>query len=142
LGIFYTSLSTIRQIDLKKIIAYASVGHMSYVILGLFSYNLQGLIGSIYLMISHGLVSSGLFFLVGILYDRYKTRLLRYYSGLVQIMPLFIFFFFLLILANISFPGTSNFIGEFLVLLGVIETNIYIAFLACLAIILSAIYSI
>jgi NADH-ubiquinone oxidoreductase chain 4 len=99
LGIFYTSLSTIRQIDLKKIIAYASVGHMSYVILGLFSYNLQGLIGSIYLMISHGLVSSGLFFLVGILYDRYKTRLLRYYSGLVQIMPLFIFFFFFI---NIS----------------------------------------
>lgn len=142
LGIVYTSCTTIRQIDLKKVIAYASVGHMSYVILGLFAVNISGLIGSIFLMLSHGIVSGGLFFGIGVLYDRYKTRIIRYYSGLVQVMPLYSFLFFLLILSNISFPGTSNFIGEVLILLGVCESNMFVAFIATFCIILTAVYSI
>jgi NADH-ubiquinone oxidoreductase chain 4 len=142
LGIIYTSFTTIRQIDLKKCIAYSSVGHMSYVILGLFSNTIYGIVGSIILMVGHGLISSGLFFLIGILYDRYKTRLLRYYGGLAQTMPLYSFFLFFFIFANLSFPGTINFIAEFLILLGVANTNIFIAFFAVFAIILSAIYSI
>jgi proton-translocating NADH-quinone oxidoreductase chain M len=141
-GIIYTSFTTIRQIDLKKIIAYSSVGHMSYVILGLFSNTIYGIIGSLILMIGHGLISSGLFFLIGIIYDRYKTRLLRYYGGLAQLMPIYSFFLLFLSFANLSFPGTINFIAEVLILLGAANTNIYITLLATFAIILTAIYSI
>ena len=116
-GIVYTCCTTIRQVDLKKIIAYSSVSHMSFVILGLFSVNIVGIAGSIFLMLSHGIVSGGLFFLVGCIYDRFKTRILFYYSGLVNVMPLFAVLFFILILGNISFPGTSGFIGELLIYL-------------------------
>lgn len=142
LGIIYTCCSTIRQIDLKKIIAYASVSHMSFVILGLFTSNLQGLCGSIFLMLSHGVVSGGLFFCIGCIYDRYKTRILRYYSGLVSTMPIFSVCLFILILSNISFPGTSSFIGEFLILLGLFENNHFAALVSTFSIILTAVYSI
>lgn len=142
IGIIYTCLSTIRQIDLKKIIAYASVSHMSFVILGLFSSNLQGICGSIFLMLSHGIVSSGLFFCIGCVYDRYKTRLLRYYSGLVLTMPIFSFCFFVLILSNISFPGTSSFVGEFLILIGLFENNHFAAIVSTFSVILTAVYSV
>ncbi len=142
LGILYTCCSTIRQVDLKKIIAYASVSHMSFVILGLFTSNIQGIGGSVFLMLSHGIVSSGLFFCIGCIYDRYKTRILRYYSGLVATMPVFSFCLFVLILANISFPGTSSFIGEFLILAGLFENNHFAALLAAFSIILTAVYSI
>jgi len=94
LAIIYSSLATIRQLDLKKIIAYSSVAHMNYVTIGLFSYDLQGIQGCIFLMLSHGLVSSALFICVGVLYDRYKSRIVKYYGGLVQLMPLLSFFFF------------------------------------------------
>jgi proton-translocating NADH-quinone oxidoreductase chain M len=94
IAILYSSLATIRQLDLKKIIAYSSIAHMNYVTIGLFSYDIQGIQGCIFLMLSHGLVSSALFICVGILYDRYKTRILKYYGGLVQLMPLLCFFFF------------------------------------------------
>jgi NADH-quinone oxidoreductase subunit M len=141
-GIIYTCCTTIRQVDLKKIIAYSSVSHMSFVILGLFSINILGIAGSIFLMISHGIVSGGLFFLVGCVYDRFKTRILFYYSGLVTIMPLFAILLFLLILGNISFPGTSGFIGELMILLGVFETNLFTALLSTFSIVLTAIYSI
>jgi proton-translocating NADH-quinone oxidoreductase chain M len=142
LGIVYTCCSTVRQIDLKKIIAYASVSHMSFVVLGLFTLTIQGIAGSIFLMLSHGVVSSGLFFLIGCLYDRYKTRMLKYYGGLVRTMPIFCVCFFILILANMSFPGTSSFIGEFLVLVGLFESNSFVAFVATFSIVLTAIYSI
>ena len=95
-AIIYASLTTIRQIDLKKIIAYSSISHMGVVTLGLFSYNLEGLEGSLFLMLSHGLVSSALFFCIGILYERYHTRILKYYSGLVYVMPLFVTYFLFL----------------------------------------------
>ena len=93
ISIIYGSFSTIRQIDLKKIIAYSSVAHMNFILIGLFSVDPIAISGSIYLMLSHGLVSSGLFICVGILYDRYHTRLLEYYGGLVNYMPLFSSFF-------------------------------------------------
>jgi NADH:ubiquinone oxidoreductase subunit 4 (subunit M) len=132
----------LRQIDLKKIIAYSSIAHMNLIVLGLFSFNQHGIDGAIYLMIGHGIVSSALFFLVGILYDRYHTRLLKYYSGLVIVMPIFTIYFFIFTLANMSFPGTSNFIGEFVILLGVFNRNSFMALCGGSGIVLSALYSI
>jgi NADH:ubiquinone oxidoreductase subunit 4 (subunit M) len=127
IGILYISLTTIRQIDLKKIIAYASVAHMNYVVLGVLGTNAMSLSGSIFLMVGHGIVSAGLFFMVGFLYDRYKTRNIRYYRGLVSFMPLYALFLFVFSLANMSFPGTCNFIGEAIILFGVIQNNIFVA---------------
>ena len=98
--------------------------------------------GSVFLMLSHGIVSSGLFFCIGCIYDRYKTRILRYYSGLVSTMPIFSFCLFVLILSNISFPGTSSFVGEFLILIGLFENNHFAALVATFSIILTAVYSI
>lgn len=138
----YASLTTLRQVDLKKIIAYSSVAHMGFVTIGLFSLNTQGLEGSIILMLSHGLISSALFLCVGILYDRYKTRIIKYYSGLVQVMPLFITFFLFFSFANIGFPGTSSFIGELLVLLGAFQSNVFLTFVSSFSIVLSVGYSI
>lgn len=142
LAIIYASLTTIRQIDLKRIIAYSSVAHMNYVTLGIFSFNIQGVEGSILLMLSHGLVSSALFLIVGMLYDRFKTRVIRYFSGLTQLMPLFSIFFLFLTFSNISFPGTSGFIGEMLILMGIFNGNIFSTIIATLGTILGAVYSI
>ena len=142
LAIIYASCTTIRQIDLKRIIAYSSVAHMNFVTIGIFSYNLQGLEGSVLLMLSHGLVSSALFLIVGMIYDRYKTRIIRYYNGLAQIMPLFAIFFLFFTFCNISFPGTSGFIGEMLVLLGAFYINKIVAILATFGTILGAVYSV
>jgi NADH-quinone oxidoreductase subunit M len=122
-GIINASLTAIRQIDIKRIIAYSSIGHMNLIVLGIFSQNEYGIIGSIYLMIGHGIVSAALFFCVGVLYDRYHTRLIHYYGGLAQTMPKFVFFFFMFLFANMGFPGTINFIGEFLILIGVLKLN-------------------
>jgi len=93
LAVIYTSLTTLRQIDLKKIIAYSSIGHMAFVTAGIFTFNIYGVEGSIFVMLSHGFVSSALFLCIGILYDRYHTRLIKYYSGLAQVMPIFSFLF-------------------------------------------------
>lgn len=140
IAIIYTSLTTLRQIDLKKIIAYSSVAHMNFVTLGLFSLNTQGIEGSILLMISHGLVSPALFLCVGVLYDRHKTRLLRYYSGCGRTMPIFALLFVFFTMANISLPGTSSFIGEFLVFIGAYQSNTFITFLASTGMVLGAAY--
>jgi len=142
ISVVYASLVTIRQIDLKRIIAYSSVAHMNLIVLGLFSYTQQGIDGAIYLMIGHGIVSTGLFFCVGVLYDRYHTRLLHYYGGLAQVMPIYAVYLFFFTLANMGFPGTSNFIGELLILVGLFEKNIPITILAATGIVFSAIYSI
>nr|YP_010890482.1 NADH dehydrogenase subunit 4 [Mammillaria huitzilopochtli]YP_010898511.1 NADH dehydrogenase subunit 4 [Selenicereus monacanthus]WBU13170.1 NADH dehydrogenase subunit 4 [Mammillaria huitzilopochtli]WHL55279.1 NADH dehydrogenase subunit 4 [Selenicereus monacanthus] len=141
IAIIYTSLTTLRQIDLKKIIAYSSVAHMNFVTIGMFSLNIQGIGGSILPMLSHGLVSSALFLCVGVLYDRHKTRLVRYYGGLVSTMPNFSLIFFFFTLANMSLPGTSSFIGEFLILVGAFQRNSLVATLAALGMILGAAYS-
>ena len=142
LGIFYTSFVTLKQIDIKRIIAYSSISHMNVCVLGLFTFNSVGIAGSIHLMIAHGLVSGGLFFLIGMLYGRYHTKLLKYYSGLIYTMPLFAFFFFIYTISNISFPLTSNFIGEYLILTGLlISFNYYALFFSIIGIFICTIYS-
>jgi NADH:ubiquinone oxidoreductase subunit 4 (subunit M) len=134
-------LATIRQIDLKRIIAYSSVAHRNLVILGLFSGTHQGIAGAIYLRLAHGLVSAALFLCVGVLYDRYHTRLIRYYGGLVTVIPGFSAVFLLFTLANRSFPGTSNFLGEIRLFRGIYSNNPAVLFFSASGIILSAIYS-
>jgi NADH:ubiquinone oxidoreductase subunit 4 (subunit M) len=141
LSIFYASLTAIRQTDLKRFIAYISVAHMNLVILGLFSFNITSLEGAIIQSISHGLVSSAFFLSIGVLYDRYLTRIIKYYSGLVHTMPLFVTTLLLFTLANIALPGTSSFIGEFLILVGVLKLNTSGAFLGAFGIILAGAYS-
>ena len=142
IGIIYASLTTLRQIDLKKIIAYSSVAHMGFVTIGLFSLNVQGIEGALLLMLSHGFVASALFLCVGVLYDRTHTRLIQYYGGLVHVMPLFSFFFLVFTMGNLSLPGTSSFIGEFLILVGTFQTNTWTATLAATGMILGGAYSI
>ena len=140
-GIVYASLTTVRQIDLKKIIAYSSVAHMGVVTLGLFSWTLQGIEGSLLLQLSHGVVSGGLFLCIGSLYDRTKTRLLPYYSGLVQTMPVFATIFLILTLANIGVPGTSSFPAEMLAFFGTFKVNPFAGVLAATGMISGAAYS-
>jgi len=108
---------------MKRVIAYASVAHMAITIVGLFSFTNQGIHGSIFQMLSHGIVSGALFLCIGVIYDRGHSRIINYYSGLVQTMPFFVSFFLIFTLANIGFPGTSSFVGEFLILLGIYKTN-------------------
>jgi proton-translocating NADH-quinone oxidoreductase chain M len=129
LGVFYSSFVALRQIDLKRIIAYSSVAHMNFGIVGLFSLTLDGLTGGYLLMLGHGLVSGALFFLVGVLYDRYKTRICFYYSGLALRMPLFATFLFFFSISNIAFPGTFNFVSELLVFMGAGVSNFVSFFL-------------
>lgn len=142
LGIIYISCTTLCQIDLKKIIAYTSVAHMSFVVVGIFALNYIGLSGAVFLMLGHGLVSGGLFFLIGFIYDRYKTRLLRYYSGLAVSMPVFAIVFFCFSLANMGFPGSCNFIGELLIILGTAQSNLIVCSFSFIGVFFSAVYSI
>jgi NADH-ubiquinone oxidoreductase chain 4 len=141
IAIIYASLTTIRQTDLKRIIAYSSVSHMGVVILGLFSLTAIGIEGSIILQIAHGLVSSGLFIVVTLLYERHHTRIVKYYRGIAITMPLLAIIFVILTLANIGVPLTSNFIGEFLSLYGIFSSNIYLGILGSLGMVLSACYA-
>ncbi len=141
IGVIYASLTTLRQVDLKKIIAYSSVAHMGFCLLGLFSYNVQGIEGAILLMLGHGFVASGLFLCIGMLYDRTKTRLVRYYGGLVHTMPIFSVIFLFFTLGNLGLPGTSNFVGEFLVLVGIFQLNTLVTVFASTGMVLGAAYS-
>jgi proton-translocating NADH-quinone oxidoreductase chain M len=141
LGVIYASLSAIRQTDLKRIIAYSSVAHMNLVTLGIFSFNIIGIEGSILQSISHGFVSGAMFLLIGILYDRYHSRLLYYYGGLVHMMPVYATFLLIFTMANIALPGTSSFVGEFLLLLGIYKTNVMSAIVGALGVILCGAYS-
>ena len=140
-GVIYSSLITLRQIDMKRIIAYSSVAHMNMALVALCSLNGIGIYSSIYLMLSHGLIASGLFFLVGFLYNRFHVRSIENYSGLGTIMPIMCMFFFIFTLANIAFPLTSGFIGEFLLLLGISLTNFYLGFLNAFSMLLTTVYS-
>ena len=141
LGLIYSSLVAIRQTDLKRIIAYASIAHMNLIMIGLYTNKIYGLEGSLLQMFSHGLVSGALFLIVGVLYERYHTRLIKYYSGLVQTMPIFAVIFLLFTLANIALPTTSSFVGEFLIFLGIYNTNTTIAVFAILSMVFGSIYS-
>jgi proton-translocating NADH-quinone oxidoreductase chain M len=141
IGVIYASMTALRQTDLKRIIAYSSVAHMNLVTLGIFSFNIVGLEGSIIQSISHGFVAGGMFLLIGILYDRYHTRYVYYYGGLVHFMPLYSILFLIFTLANIALPGTSSFVGEFLLLAGIYKTNVLTAVLSALGVIFSGGYS-
>jgi proton-translocating NADH-quinone oxidoreductase chain M len=141
IAIIYTSLTTLRQIDLKKIIAYSSVAHMGFVTIGIFSFNLQGIEGSLIIMLSHGFISSGLFLCIGVLYERHHTRLIKYYSGLTQVLPSFSITFLFFSMANLGFPGLSSFVGEFCTLVGAFQNNTTVSFLAAVGMVLGAAYS-
>jgi NADH-quinone oxidoreductase subunit M len=141
IGVVYTSLTAIRQTDLKRIIAYASIAHMNLIMLGLFSLNIQGVEGSIIQMISHGIVASALFLCVGVIYDRHHTRLVKYYGGLVNTMPVFITFFLVFMFANAALPGTCNFVGEILLFTGIFQDNVFVTIVSASGIILSAVYT-
>jgi len=123
IAILYAAFTTLRQTDLKKIIAYSSIGHMNVAIVGVFSFDLISVAGSVILLLGHGIVSPALFISIGVLYDRFKTRLCRYYSGMALSMPLFATMLFVFTLANLSLPATVNFIGEFLVFQGTFDQN-------------------
>lgn len=141
IGIIYASFAALRQTDLKRIIAYSSIAHMSLVVLGLFSFHSLGIEGAILQSISHGFVAGGLFLLIGILYERYHSRFLYYYGGLVHFMPIYSSIFLIFTMSNIALPGTSSFIGEFMILIGTYKTSIFVTILASLGVILSGTYS-
>ena len=140
IAIIYTSLVALMQDDMKKLIAYSSVAHMGFVTIGIFSLTKQGLEGSIIHMMSHGLISAALFLCVGVVYDRYHSRMISSYGGLVNIMPKYALVFMIFVLAALGLPGTSGFVGEFLVLVGTFQVNIFVAVLASLGVVLAAAY--
>ena len=141
IGVIYAALTAMRQTDLKRIVAYSSVSHMGLIVIGIFSMNAQGLEGSIIQQLSHGLVSGALFLCVGVVYDRAHTRLVKYYSGLVQTMPVYITIFMLFTMANIALPGTSSFVGEFLILVGIFQANPAVCFFAATGMVLGGGYA-
>lgn len=141
LGVVYTCLTAIRQIDLKKIIAYSSVGHMNIVLLGIIAGNTEALQGAIFQMLSHGVVSGALFFGVGTIYERYSVRSLKYFGGLTFFYPLFSIVFLIFSLANISFPLTSSFVGEFLIFMGLFQHNFWATFFGATSMVLGAVYT-
>ena len=140
IAIVYTSLVALMQEDMKKLIAYSSVAHMGFVTLGIFTITQQGIEGSIIQMISHGLVSAALFLCVGVVYDRMHSRLINTYGGLVSLMPKYSILFMLFTLAALGLPGTSGFIGEFLILMGAFKDNFLVAVIASLGVIFGAAY--
>ena len=140
IAIVYTSLVALMQDDMKKLIAYSSVAHMGFVTLGIFTMTQQGLEGSIVQMISHGLVSAALFVCVGVVYDRMHSRLIITYGGLVSVMPKYAILFMVFTLAAVGLPGTSGFVGEFLILMGVFQKSFLVAAIASLGVILGAAY--
>ena len=141
IAVVYTSLTAIRQTDMKRIIAYASVAHMNVILIGMFAMNAQGLEGAMIQQLAHGFVSSALFLCVGVLYDRHHTRLVKYYSGMAHTMPIFVTIFLFFTLANIAMPGTAGFVGEFLILVGAFQVNTTIAVLGATGMVLGGGYS-
>ena len=141
IAIIVTSLIALVQEDMKKLIAYSSVAHMGFVTLGIFTFTVQGIEGGIIQMISHGIVSAALFLCVGVVYDRLHTRDISRYGGLVNKMPIYAFSFMVFILASLGLPGTSGFVGEFLVLLSIFSINTYFAVFATTGVVLAATYS-
>ena len=140
-AIIYTSLVALMQKDMKKLIAYSSVAHMGFVTIGIFSLNSQGIEGGIFQMISHGIISAALFLCVGVVYDRMHTREISEYGGVASIMPKYSVIFLVFILASLGLPGTSGFVGEILILMGVFQVNYLVAFFAATGVVLSACYS-
>ena len=140
IAIIFTSLIALMQEDMKKLIAYSSVAHMGFVTLGIFTIQQQGIEGSIIQMISHGLVSAALFLCVGVVYDRMHSRLISTYGGIVTVVPKYAVLFMIFTLAALGLPGTSGFIGEFLILMGAFKDNFLVAVIASLGVIIGAAY--
>jgi NADH-quinone oxidoreductase subunit M len=140
IAIIYASLVALAQEDMKKLIAYSSVAHMGFVTIGIFTLTMQGLEGALVQMLSHGVISSALFLCVGVVYDRLHTREIARYGGLVHRMPVYAFVFMVFMLGSVGLPGTSGFVGEFLILLGAFQVNTWVAALATTGIILGAAY--
>ena len=141
IGIIYASFTAMRQTDIKRIVAYTSVAHMNVVMLGIFSFNVIGIEGAILQSLSHGCVASALFAIIGVIYERYGTRLVKYYGGLAHTMPLYASTFLFFTMANIGFPGTSNFIGEFLILVGSFKVNSSVTFFGATGMVLGGCYA-
>jgi NADH-quinone oxidoreductase subunit M len=139
-AVIYTSLVALAQEDMKKLIAYSSVAHMGVVTIGIFTFNVQGIQGALYQMLSHGFVSAALFLVVGVVYDRIHTREIARYGGLADRMPSYGLVFMIFMLASVGLPGTSGFIGEFLVIIGAIQVNFWLAFLGGMGMILGVAY--
>ena len=140
IAIIYTSLVALAQEDMKKLIAYSSVAHMGFVTMGCFAANQQGIEGAIFQMLSHGVVSAALFLVVGIVYDRIHSREISAYGGLVHRMPFYAFIFMVFMLASVGLPGTSGFVGEFLILIGTFQVNTWVALLGATGVIIGAAY--
>ena len=140
IAIIFTSLIALMQEDMKKLIAYSSVAHMGFVTFGIFTIQQQGIEGSIIQMISHGLVSAALFLCVGVVYDRMHSRFINTYGGIVTIIPKYAVLFMVFTLAALGLPGTSGFVGEFLILMAAFKDNFLVAVLASLGVIIGAAY--
>jgi len=140
IAVVYTSLVALVQEDMKKLIAYSSVAHMGFVTLGIFALNTQGLQGAMFQMLSHGVVSAALFLCVGVVYDRLHTREIARYGGLVGNMPRYAAFFMIFTMASVGLPGTSGFVGEFLVLIGAYQASTFFTFVAATGVVLGAAY--
>jgi NADH-quinone oxidoreductase subunit M len=139
-AVIYTSLVALAQEDMKKLIAYSSVAHMGVVTIGIFTFNMQGISGAIFQMLSHGVVSSALFLVVGVVYDRIHSREITRYGGLADRMPSYALVFMLFMMASIGLPGTAGFVGEFLVIIGSLQVNFWLALLGGMGMILGAAY--
>ena len=139
-AIVYTSIVALRQLDMKKMIAYSSVAHMGFVTIGIFTLTQDGINGAYFQMISHGIVSAALFLIVGVVYERHHTRMISDYSGVTNVMPKYSFFFMVFMLASVGLPGTSGFVGEFLVIMSTISVSVYLTFFTAVGVILGASY--
>jgi NADH-quinone oxidoreductase subunit M len=140
IAIVYTSIVALRQDDMKKMIAYSSVAHMGFVTIGIFTLTSDGMNGAYFQMISHGIVSAALFLIVGVVYERHHTRMIADYSGVTNIMPKYSFFFMVFMLASVGLPGTSGFVGEFLVIMSTISVNVYLTVFTAIGVVLGAAY--
>ena len=139
-AVIYTSLVALAQEDMKKLIAYSSIAHMGVVTIGIFTFNVQGISGALFQMLSHGIVSAALFLVVGVVYDRIHTREIARYGGLADRMPSYALVFMLFMMATIGLPGTAGFVGEFLVIIGSLQVNFWLALLGGMGMIQGAVY--
>ena len=141
IAVVYIGLVALTQTDMKKLVAYSSISHMGFVTLGLFIFNAYGMEGALLQMISHGFVSGALFLCIGVLYDRMHSRKIADYGGVANTMPVFAAFFMLFAMANAGLPGTSGFVGEFMVILGAVKANFWYASLAATTLVFGAAYT-
>jgi NADH-quinone oxidoreductase subunit M len=140
IGIVYGAIVSMMQPDVKRLVAFSSVSHLGYVMLGMFAFNMQGLEGSIYQMLNHGISTGGLFLLIGMLYERRHTRMIADFGGLSATMPIFAIFFMIITLSSIALPGTNGFVGEFLILFGAFRSNMVYGIIATSGVVLGAVY--